>query len=120
MAQHRSILLVTLLLTLACALALGAASFDRRASALRRSAPQVAVTAPPPAAQPRVCVTIEGLCGAPSAPAGDPCRCPHPLRGMVPGHVEILGGEPHRPRSRHWANTAPADEIYDWTGLVGP
>jgi hypothetical protein len=119
MAQHRSILLVALLLTLACALALGAASFDRRAT-VSRSAPQVAITTPAPAAPPRVCVTAEGLCGAPFVPAGDPCRCPHPLRGMVPGHVELLGHEPRRPRSSHWARTAPADELYDWDGLVGP
>ena len=67
-----------------------------------------------------VCVTRHGLCQAPIARAGDPCSCPHLLRGSVPGHVE-LGGAPARLRSSDWPTAEPPeDELYDWKGLVGP
>ena len=45
------------------------------------------------AAEPlRMCSTRYGYCPVGPLRAFDPCRCPHPLRGSVPGKVWVLGG----------------------------
>lgn len=51
--------------------------------------PRPAASAP---AAPRACVTRVTLCVVGPARAGSPCSCPHPLRGFVPGRVEMIGG----------------------------
>lgn len=75
----------------------------------------------PTAGGPSICVTPQGLCQTQASRAGDPCSCPHLLRGMVPGHIERLGAPPVLPRSNDWGrNAEPAEPIYDWDGLVAP
>jgi hypothetical protein len=73
-----------------------------------------------PALRVSVCVTSYSLCSWPPARTGDPCVCPHPLRGLVPGHVELEGGEPAIPSSRDWSERENTRELYDWEGFVGP
>lgn len=134
MAQRRSLWPALLLVAGAAAAIYGVADPARRAHGPpARSAPH-ASPVPPKALQPGgtmrygpalagggVCVTRHGLCQAPIARAGDPCSCPHLLRGSVPGHVERLGGAPARLRSSDWPTAEPPeDELYDWKGLVGP
>jgi hypothetical protein len=137
MAQRRSLRSALLLLAAtgaAAATIYGASGPARQAHGPpARPAPH-ASPAPPKALEPggtmrygpamaarSVCVTRHGLCPGPIARAGDPCSCPHLLRGSVPGHVERVGAAPARPRSSNWPAAAPAeDELYDWEGLVGP
>lgn len=38
----------------------------------------------------RVCVSPWGFCPVPMMRTGDPCSCPHPLHGAVPGRVVPL------------------------------
>ena len=38
----------------------------------------------------RMCVTRYGYCPIGPLRAGDPCGCPHTLRGSVPGKVRVL------------------------------
>jgi hypothetical protein len=68
----------------------------------------------------RVCVTRFTLCPTAPARAGDPCSCPHPLRGLVPGHVETVGTAPRRPGGRHWPDRQDPRDVYDWDALVAP
>ena len=76
---------------------------------------------PAPTVGAGVCVTPQGLCQAPASRAGDPCSCPHLLRGMVPGHIERLGTSPVLPHSNDWArNGERTQSIYDWDNLVAP
>jgi hypothetical protein len=73
-----------------------------------------------PVSRVSICVTNYSLCSWPPARVGDPCVCPHPLRGLVPGHVELEGGEPAIPGSRDWSERENTRELYDWESLVGP
>jgi hypothetical protein len=86
MAQRRSILPALLLLAGAGGIVWGVTSIGWQA----RPTPS-ATRAVPTSVQPGICVTEHGLCGATSARTGDPCSCPHALRGFVPGYVERLG-----------------------------
>jgi hypothetical protein len=95
MAQRRSIVPALLALATAAGVVWGAASIGWQAR------PSPSATRPTPtSAQPGICVTEHGLCGAAaSTRTGDPCSCPHPLRGFVPGYVERLNvdaGPAHR------------------------
>lgn len=67
-----------------------------------------------------VCVTRYVLCSARPGRTGDPCACPHLLRGMVPGHIERLGQAPVLPDSRDWDDSAPADGPDDGLALPHP
>jgi hypothetical protein len=101
-------------ITAATFLALPAVQPGNRA--LRHGGPLPAVpfaAAPPvaPSTPARVCVTRRGLCPVGPVRAGDPCRCPDPLHGSVPGHVEPVGGPPARAtRSRDWPPSGEAAE----------
>lgn len=65
----------------------------------------------------RICVTRHGFCPVGAAPAGEPCGCPHPLRGSVPGHVQPLGGGASPGAlGRDW----PEDEAEDPLAPLGP
>jgi len=95
MAQRRSLLPALLLLAGAGGLVWGFTSIGWQA----RPLPSATRAAAPTSIQPGICVTEHGLCGAAPARTGDPCSCPHPLRGFVPGYVERLGvdaGPAHR------------------------
>ena len=103
-------------ITAATFLALPAGQPGNRA--LRHGAPLPAVpfaaaplfTPPTPA---RVCVTRRGLCPIGPVRAGDPCRCPDPLHGSAPGHVEPVGGPPARAtRSRDWPSEGAEDFLF--------
>jgi hypothetical protein len=113
MAQPRSPWPALLLLGVIAALIFGATSLGWQGRT-----PAVGSTAA--VGRPGVCVTRQGLCQAPPARAGDPCSCPHLLRGMVPGHVELLGDTPTLPGSRDWSGREPPDEASDRSGLAGP
>ena len=63
--------------------------------------PRDAVVLSTPLTLPRVCMTRYGMCPTDLVPAGGPCDCPHPLRGSVPGHAELLGGTSVRTDSRY-------------------
>lgn len=73
----------------------------------------------PPVATAKVCVTRHGLCPAAAVRAGDPCGCPHPLRGTVLGHVERVGGRPVRPGGGDWSRPED-DPSYDRDVPVAP
>jgi hypothetical protein len=105
-------------ITAAAFLALPAVQSGNRALRHGGVLPAVPFAAAPPVASSipaRVCVTRRGLCPVGPVRAGDPCRCPDPLRGSAPGHVEPVGGPPARAtRSRDW----PSEEAEDL--LFGP
>jgi hypothetical protein len=105
-------------ITAATFLALPAVQPGNRALRHGGVLPAVPAAAAPPAAPStpaRVCVTRRGLCPIGPVRAGDPCRCPDPLHGSAPGHVEPAGGPPARAtRSRDW----PSEEAEDF--LFGP
>lgn len=84
------------------------------------AAPARAPTAAGAGTRMSVCVTRSGLCVAAPARAGDPCSCPHPLRGSVRGHVEREGAEPQRSQARHWPGEDDLDPRWGWDTLVGP
>jgi hypothetical protein len=65
---------------------------------------------------PKVCVTRQTLCLASAARrTGDPCGCPHPLRGNVPGYVERVGGTPERPfGASRWRDQRQSDPLDGW------
>jgi hypothetical protein len=114
----RPVLLAALLAT-ALALALVASSAARRADRGHVGAP------PGAGAAARACVTPRGVCPiAAGARAGDPCGCPHPLRGSVPGHVERVGGAgaPALAGGRDWPGEGqgPADPLAPLGPLRGP
>jgi hypothetical protein len=72
------------------------------------AAPPVALSIPA-----RVCVTRRGLCPIGPVRAGDPCRCPDPLHGSAPGHVEPVGGPLARAtRSRAWPSEGAEDFLF--------
>ena len=96
-------------------LALLAARSGDRALRVPPRAPAAAL--PAPVDLPRVCMTRYGMCPVGPVPAGGPCGCPHPLRGSVPGHVELLGGTPARAGARDWPSRE-AEEAED--PLFGP
>lgn len=102
----------TLLLLGAVAAAIyGATSFGWRQPAL------------PPATgtgKPSVCVTRYVLCATRPGRAGDPCSCPHLLRGMVSGHIERVGELPALPGSKDWDDSSPADGNDGLDSLHGP
>ena len=118
MARRRSHWPALLILSAIAAAIYGATSIGWRDPSLPPTSP--AAVGSPPAPLASVCVTRDGLCEAPAARAGDPCSCPHPLRGMARGHIERVGAAPALPRSSDWAEPEPAEELYDWEGLVGP
>jgi hypothetical protein len=70
--------------------------------------------------RPGVCVTRAGLCQTRPAPAGYPCSCPNLLRGLVPGHVELLGDAPALPGSSDWSARDPDDDVERGLALPGP
>jgi hypothetical protein len=112
MAQRRSLLPALLLLASAGGLVWGFTSIGWQA----RPLPSATRAAAPTSVQPGICVTEHGLCSATSARTGDPCSCPHPLRGFVPGYVERLGADsgPARRRSHE-----AADDRNVWEKLEG-
>jgi hypothetical protein len=133
--SHRPALLLLVATAAAAAALYGAADLAHRAHGPPARSVHHASPALPKALEPGatmrygpsmagrgVCVTRHGLCQAPIARAGDPCSCPHPLRGSVPGHLERLGAAaPARSRSSDWPAEEPAeDEIHGWDRLVGP
>ena len=74
-----------------------------------------------PGAPVRICVTRHGFCQVGAARTGDPCGCPHPLQGNVPGHVERVGGTPWSGRTRDWPELDDADDPLEALGpLHGP
>ena len=91
-------------------------------------APRVPLPAPAAALPasldlPRVCVTRHGMCPVGPVPNGGPCGCPHPLRGSMPGHVELLGGTSVGADPRDWPSreTEEAEDPLAGLGpLVGP
>lgn len=98
---------------------------DRRPNAVPRAAPAAAVApvrgpTTGPGARTSVCVTRSGLCVAAPARAGDPCSCPHPLRGSVRGHIEREGAAPQRSQARDWPGEDDLDPRWGWDTLVGP
>jgi hypothetical protein len=100
-------------ITAAAFLALPAVQSGNRALRHGGMLPAVPSAAAPPVAlsiPARVCVTRRGLCPVGPVRAGDPCRCPDPLRGSAPGHVEPVGGPLARAtRSRDWPNEEAED-----------
>ncbi len=68
----------------------------------------------------RVCMTRYGMCPINPVPAGAPCSCPHPLRGSVPGHVELLGGSSIRTGLHGWLNQEAEDPLTNLDLLSGP
>ncbi len=68
-----------------------------------------------PVAAMRVCVTRYGFCPVAAARAGDPCGCPHALRGSVPGLVERIGGKLSTGSVDDW----PADDADDPLSPLG-
>jgi hypothetical protein len=60
----------------------------------------------------RVCVTRAGLCPTGTVRAGDPCTCPNPVQGNVPGHVETIDGPPAIAKSRDWPGGGAEDLLY--------
>jgi len=81
--------------------AVAAAIYGATSFGWRPSAPPAVEDARGVDVGPSVCVTRHVLCGTRPGRAGDPCSCPHLLRGMVPGHIERLGddGTPPDPLS---------------------
>src|SRR5690349_7112050 len=61
----------------------------RRDERARPAAPASAAS-PAAAAAPRLCVTPDLICPTATARAGDPCSCPHPLRGPVRRRVALV------------------------------
>jgi hypothetical protein len=102
-------------------LALLAARPGDRASRALPPAPAAAL--PVSLTLPRVCMTRYGMCPVGPVQNGRPCGCPHPLRGSVPGHVELLGGTSVRAGSRDWPSreTEEAeDPLADLDPPLGP
>ena len=103
-------------ITAAAFLALPAVQPGNRALRHGGPLPAVPFAAAPPVAlsiPARVCVTRRGLCPVGPVRAGDPCRCPDPLRGSAPGHVEPVGGPPARAtRSRDWPSEGAEDFLF--------
>ena len=123
LAQTRTFLSTVLVLAAAAAAIYAATGFGWRSwSPAHRTPATVAGPAliEPAAAPYSVCVTPQGLCPSLPARSGDPCSCPHLLRGMVPGHVERAVGAPALPRSRDWAAPPDPDGANRWEALVGP
>jgi hypothetical protein len=60
----------------------------------------------------RVCMTRHGLCPIGLVRAGDPCRCPDPLHGSMPGHVEIVGGPLAPTHLRAWPSEEAEDPLF--------
>ena len=81
----------------------------------RRQLAPAPIPASPTSASPATCC-------APRRPgrAGDPCSCPHLLRGMVPGHIERVGESPALPRLERLGRSSPADSHNDLDLLRGP
>jgi hypothetical protein len=122
LAQRRSIWPTLLLLAALAALILAVTSADLRSPlSLYRAAPQPAqgMAVLERKLEARVCVTRQGFCAAPTARIGDPCSCPHLLRGMVPGHIERVGGTPVRPLA-DWESRGDRDGGYDAELPAGP
>jgi hypothetical protein len=100
-------------ITAATFLALPAVQPGNRALRHGGPLPAVAAVAAPlftPPTPARVCVTRQGLCPVGPVRAGDPCRCPDPLHGSAPGHVEPVGGPLAYPRSRNWPSEEEAED----------
>ena len=104
-----------LLLGAVAAAIYGATSFGWRQPALPPAVGTRADTG-----KPNVCVTRYVLCATRPGRAGDPCSCPHLLRGMVPGHIERVGEVPALPGSDDWDDSSPADSHDDLDSLRGP
>ena len=112
MAQRQMPWPAMLLLAAVAAAIYGATSFGWRPSA----PPAVGAAS----SGPSVCVTRYVLCGTRPGRAGDPCSCPHLLRGMVPGHIERLGDEPVLPYSNDWDQSPASPAPDDWDLQHGP
>lgn len=78
---------------------LGVFVLTQLAGAPRRMGTPVPESAAPSAVDPRitgttpyplVCVTPQGFCHTATMAEGDPCSCPHPLRGNTRGHARGL------------------------------
>lgn len=69
----------------------------------------------PTAREVGICVTPEGVCNARSAPTGDPCSCPSPLRGEVRGRIQRLTALPDA--QAEWSTGDRDDER--WGRLTG-
>lgn len=123
LAQRRPLWPTLLLLGALAMLILVATSVDlRHTLAPRAEAPLPAegMAALERKIEARVCVTRYGICAGPAARVGDPCTCPHVLRGLVPGHVEVLGSTPSRPDSADWGRGNSEEDPHDWGALAGP
>jgi hypothetical protein len=120
MARPRSFWPALLLLAALAALIYGATGVGWETAARRDAQHYLPAPEALGGASVAVCVTPDGLCPSPPTRTGDPCSCPHLLRGLVPGHVERLSGEPLLPRSRDWGRPAPATEPEAWEQLTGP
>ncbi|MEK0083152.1 hypothetical protein [Benzoatithermus flavus] len=123
LAQRRSIWPALLLIGAVAVLILVATSIDlRRIGSFQDSPPQPAegTAALERKIEARVCVTRYGICSGPVARVGDPCTCPHVLRGLVPGHIEILGASSTHPASRDWGEEDRTQDLYDWHSVVPP
>ena len=122
MAHRRAIISALLFLSLAVALAYAATTTGWRSHRVPVAGRATIQPATPVGAgaqgQPvRMCVSLAGLCAAPPLRLGDPCSCPHPIRGMMPGRIERLD-QPKRPPVPETTQT-PVD-LFDWHGGVGP
>lgn len=90
------------------------------ASATAKTNPVLPIASEDAATPATVCVTRAGFCPVTLARTGDPCGCPHPLRGVVAGHIERVDGTPMLPHSSDWPERHPTDQLYDRNGLVAP
>ena len=103
-------------ITAAAFLALPAVQSGNRAlrhGGVLPAVPFAAAPAVAPSIPARVCVTRRGLCPVGPVRAGDPCRCPDPLHGSAPGHVEPVGGPLARAtRSRDWPSEGEEDLLF--------
>ena len=110
----RWMLLAAAMVITATFLALPATQLGRRALLREISLPAVTTPAaalPPSSSRARACVTRRGLCSVGHVRAGDPCSCPYPLHGNMPGHVEPVGGPLARAtHSRDWPSEAESED----------
>jgi hypothetical protein len=122
LAQTRMFLPTVLLLAAATAVICAATGFGWRSwsPAYPSAATMTAPALIEPAALHSVCVTPQGLCPSLPARSGDPCSCPHQLRGMVPGHAERAAGAPAMPRSRDWMTPLDPEGANRWEAPAGP
>jgi hypothetical protein len=83
--------------------------------------PRAAVVLSTPLALSRVCMTRYGMCPIGPVPTGDPCDCPHPLRGSVPGRAALLGDTAVGIDARYWPSgkTEEAEDPLASLDLLG-